>query len=153
MSGESVIFLAEINSSQADNKSAVQVAVSPSPFVVPEENVAGKRGEESPVGGLEGSIEVGGVCETEAGTEADVEDEDEGVDVVGGVDEIGVSGYESEGFTLSEIFRRKRLEKKMSEGVVDTAHLPQPEFPNLDQLPIIFIIRIYLLASQWLLLG
>ena len=88
----SVIFLAEINSSQVDKKSAVQVAVSPSPVVVPEENVAGERGEESPVGGPEGAIEVSGVCETEAGTEADVEDEDEDVDVVGGVDEVGVSG-------------------------------------------------------------
>ena len=69
-------------------------------------------------------LEVGGVCETEAGTEADVKDEDEDVDVVGGVDEVGVSGYESEGLTLSEIIRRKRLEKKVSEGVVVTAHLP-----------------------------
>ena len=29
-----------------------------------------------------------------------MEDEDEDVDVVGGVGEVGVSGYESEGFTL-----------------------------------------------------
>ena len=102
MSEDSVIFLAEINSSQADNKSAVQGAVSPSPFVVvPEEIVVGERGEERPVGGPDGPIELGGVCETEAGTEADAEDEDEDVDVVGGVDEVGVSGYESEGFTLS----------------------------------------------------
>ena len=49
------------------------------------------------------------MCETDAGTEADVEDEDEDVDVVGGVDEVGVSGYESEGFMLSEILRQKRL--------------------------------------------
>ena len=125
-SEDSVIFLAEVNSSQADKKSAVQAAVSPSPFVVHEENVAGERGEESPLGGPEGPIEVGGVCETKAGTEADVEDEDE--DVVGGVDEVGISGYESEGFTLSEILRRKRLEESVSEGVVDAAHLPQCEF-------------------------
>ena len=120
-----MIFLAEINSSQVDNKSAVQAAVSPSPFVVPEENVAGERGEESPVGGLEGPIEVGGLCETKEGTAGDAEDEDEDVAVVGGVDEVGLSGYESEGFTLSEILRRKRLEKSVSEGVMDTAHLPQ----------------------------
>ena len=101
MSEDSVIFLAEVNSSQADNKSVVQAAVSPSPFVVPEENVAGERGEESLVGGREGAVEVGGVCETEAGTEADAEDEDENVDVVGGVDEFGLSGYESERFALS----------------------------------------------------
>ena len=138
MSEDSVIFLAEINSSQVDNKSAVQAAVSFSPVVVPEENVAGERGEESPVGGPEGSIEVGGVCETEAGTEADADDEDEDVDVVGGVDEVGLSGYESEGFTLSETLRRKRLEKSVSVGVMDTAHLPQCELSNLHRLPLAF---------------
>ena len=79
MSEDSVIFLAEINSSQADNKTAVQAAVSSSPVVVPEENVAGERSEERPAGGPGGPIEVGGVCETEASTEADVEDEDEDV--------------------------------------------------------------------------
>ena len=93
------------------------------------------------MGGPDGPIEVGGVCETEAGTEADVEDEDEDVDVVGGVDEVGVSGYESEGFTLSEILRRKRLEKSVSEGVVDAAHLPQYEFSNLHQLTIALLLE------------
>ena len=140
MSGDSVIFLAEISSSQADNKSNVRADVSPSPFVVPEENVAGERGDESPVGGPEGPIEVGGVCETEAGTDADMEDEGEDVDVAGGVDEVGVYGYESQGLKLSEILRRKRLEKKVSEGVVDTAHLPQCEFSNLHQLPLALLL-------------
>ena len=56
--------------------------------------------EREAVGGLEGPIEVRGVCGTEAGTEADAEDEGEDVDVVGGLDEVGLSGYESEGFTL-----------------------------------------------------
>ena len=88
------------------------------------------------------------VCETEAGTEADAEDEDEDVDVVGGVDEVGFSGYECEGFTLSEILRRKRLAKNVSEGVVDTAHLPQCEFSNLHRLPLALPFRISLLASQ-----
>ena len=148
MSEDSVIFLAEINSSQVDNKSAVQAAVSPSPFVVPEENVAGERGKESPVGGLEGLIEVGGVCETKAGTDADAEIKDEDVDVVGGVDEVGVSGYEFEGFTLSEIRRPKRLKKNVSEGVIDTAHLPQCEFSNLHRLPLALLFRISFLASQ-----
>ena len=92
MSEESVIFLAEISLSQAHNKSFVQADVSPSLFAVPEEKVAGERGEESPVGGPEGPTEVGGVCETDAGTEADMEDEDEDVDLVGGVDKIGASG-------------------------------------------------------------
>ena len=78
--------------------------------------------------GPEAPIEVSCVCETEAGTEADVEDEDDDNDVVGGVDEVGFSGYESEGLTLSESLRHKRLERKVSEGVVDTAHLPQCEF-------------------------
>ena len=148
MSEDSVIFLAEINLSQVDNKSAVQAVVSPSPFVVPEENVAGERGEESPVEGPEGPIEIGGVCDTEASTEADAEDEDEDVDVVGGVDEVGLSGYESEGFTLSELLRRKRLEKNVSEGVFDTAHFPQCEFSNLHRLPLALLFRISLLASQ-----
>ena len=139
MSEESVVFFAEISSSQADNKSAVQAAVSPSD--VPEEKIAGERGEESRVGGPEGPIEVGGVCETETGTEADVEDEEEDVDVVGGVDEVVVSGYESEGFTLSEILRRKRLEKRVSEGVVDAAQLPQCEFSNLHQLPLALLLE------------
>ena len=95
------------------------------PHAVPKGKINGERGEESPVGGPEGLNEVGGVWQTEAGTEADVEDEDEDVDVLGGVNEVGVSGYEPEGFTLSEIFRRKRLAKKnVFEGVVDTAHLP-----------------------------
>ena len=143
MSEDGVIFLAEINSSQVDNNSGVQAAVSPSPFVVPKENVAGERGEESPVGGLEGPIELGSVCETEAGTEVDAEDEDEDVDVVGGVDEVLLSGYEYEGFTLSEILRRKRLEKNVSEGVIDTPHLPQCEFSNLHRLPLNFLLEFF----------
>ena len=47
------------------------------------------------------------MCARQAGREADVGDEE--VDVVGGVDEVRVFGYESEEFTLSEILRRKRL--------------------------------------------
>ena len=98
-----------------------------------------RRGES--VGGPEGPKEVGGVCKTDAGTEADVEDEDEEFEVVGGVDEFGVFGNESEGFTLSEILRRKRLEKIVSESVVDTAHLPQCEFSNLHQLPLALLLE------------
>ena len=138
MSEDSMIFLAEVSSSQVDTKSAVQATFSPSHLNVPEENVAGERGEESPVGGLQRPVEVGGVCETEAGTEANAEDEDEDVDVVGGVDEGGLSGYESEGFTLSEILRPKILGKNVSERVIDTAHLPQCEFSNLHRLPFAF---------------
>ena len=88
--------------SHADNKSVVRAAVSPSLFDVPEEKNAGERGEESPVRNPEGPDKVGGVCETEAGTEVDAEDEVEDGDVVCGVDDVRVSGYESEGFTLSE---------------------------------------------------
>ena len=148
LSEDSVIFLAEVSSSRVDTKSAVQAAVSPSPFVVPEENVAGERGEESSVGGLEGPIEISRVCGAEAGSEVDAEDGDEDADAVGGVDEVGLSGYESEGFTLSETLRRKRLENNVSEGVVDTAHLPQCEFSNLHRLPLALLFRISLLASQ-----
>ena len=109
------------------------------PFECPRKECCWReRGEESPVGGLERPVEVGGVCETEAGTQADAEDEDEDVDVVGGVDEVGLSGYESEGFTLSEILRRNRLGKNVSERVIDTARLPQCEFSNLHRLPLAF---------------
>ena len=144
MSEESVILLEEISSSPAGTKSVVRAAVSPSPVGDPEEKVAVERGEESLVRGPDGPIEVGGVCETETGTETDVEDEDEEVDVVGGVDEVGVSRYEFEVFTLSKKFRRKRLAKKIvSEGVVDTAHLPQCEFPNLQHLPLTFLLEFF----------
>ena len=92
--------------------------------------------------GSEEPNEVGGACETEAGTEANVEDEDEDVDVVGGFDEVGVSGYESECFTLSESLRQKKLAKKnVSDGVVDTTHFPQCEFSNLQQLPLAFLLE------------
>ena len=84
-------MLEEICSSQADTTSVVRAAVSPSLVDVREEKVAGQKGEESPVRGPDRPIEVGVVCETEAGTEADEEDEDEDVDVLGGVDEVGVS--------------------------------------------------------------
>ena len=120
----------------------------PFPVGFLKEKVAGEAVEESPVGGPEASIEVRGVCETEAGTQAGVENEDEDVDVVGRVDEVGVSGYESEGFTLSEILRRKRLAKKnVSEGVVDTTHLSQCEFLNFHHLPLTFF-RIPFRASH-----
>ena len=105
------------------------------------------------MGGLERPFEVGGVCETEAGTEADAEDEDEDVDVVGGVDEVGLSGYESEGFTLSEILRRKRLGKSVFERVIDTTHLPQCEFSKLHRFPLALLFRISLLASHRILFG
>ena len=93
------------------------------------------------MGGPEGPNED--VCERAAGTEANVEDED--VDFVGGVEEIAVSGYESEGFTLSEILLRKRLSKRrVSESVVDTSHLPQCEFSNIQHLPITFLLEVLL---------
>ena len=107
-------MLEDISSSQADTESVVRAAVSASPFDVTDEKVVGERGKESPVGGPEGPIEETGVLESKAGTDADVEDEDD--DVVGGVDEVGVSGYESEDFMLSEILRRKRLTKKCVRG-------------------------------------
>ena len=79
--------------------------------------------------------------------------EDEDIDVVGGLDEVGISGYESEGFTLSEILRRKRLSKKnVSEGVVDTNHLPQCEFLILHYLRLALLLDFFLLASHRILL-
>ena len=90
----------------------------------------------------EGPIKEACVCDTETGTEADVENED--VDVFRSVDETGVPGYESKGFTLSQILRRKRTVKKsVSKVVVDTAHRPQCEFSNLQALPVPFLIEIF----------
>ena len=144
MSEKRVIKLEDISSSPADIELIVRADVSHPPFGAREEKAAGERGEESPLGGPEGSIEVGGVCKTEAGTEADVEDEDKEVDVVGGVAEPGVSGYESGGFTLSQILHRKKLAKKnVSESVVDIAHLPQYELSNLQRLPLNFPLEIF----------
>ena len=100
---EIVILFEDISSFQADTESVIRAAVSPSPFDTPEKKVAEDSGEESSVGGSEGPVKENDVYETEAGTDGDVEDED--VDVVGGIDEAGVPGYESAGFALSEIFR------------------------------------------------
>ena len=131
----------DISSSQADTESVVQAAVSP--FCdVSGEKIVRERGKESPARDPEGLIEEGDVCETEAGTEADVEDEDN--DVVSGVDEVGVSRFECEGFTLFEVLRRKKLAKKsVFVGVVDTAHLPQCEFSDLRHLPLTFLLEIF----------
>ena len=113
----------------------------PLPLMMPPKKRWLERGEESPVGCPKGPNEVG--CETEAGTVADVEDEDEDVDVVGCIDEVGISGYESECFTLSEVLRRKRLaKKKVSEGVVGTFHFPQCEFSNLQHLPLALLLEV-----------
>ena len=138
MSEKSVILLEDIISSQADTESAVRAAVSPSTFDAPYKNFAGERGKECPVGGPKGPAED--ECEAEAGAKADVVDED--VDDVCGVQEVGVSGYESEGSTLSENLRRERMSKRrVSEGFVDNSHLPQCEFSNLQHLPLTFLLE------------
>ena len=94
------------------------------------------------MGEPDGPKKIVGVSETEAGTDADVDDEDEDVDVLGGVDEVGVTGYDSDCFTISEILRRKRLAKKnVSEGVVESGHLPQCVFSNLQHLRITFLLE------------
>ena len=116
MSEESVILLEDINSSQTDTKSVVRAALSPPPFDVPEKKVAGVRGEESPVGVPEGPIEIGGVCETQSGMEGDVEDDVDGVHVVGSIDEVGVSGYESEGFKLKNTSSKDTCQEECVRG-------------------------------------
>ena len=129
MSKRSVSLLDDINSSQSDTESLVreafaEVGVSSFRLNAPEERVV-ERGQKSPVGGPEGPIK--NVCDTEAIREADMEHQ--GVGVVGGVAEVGVSRHESEGFTLSKICRRKRLSKRIgSEGFIDTSHLTQSKF-------------------------
>ena len=112
----------------------------PFSFLMPLKTKTVKRGEESPLGVPEWPVED--VCEPEAGTEVDMEDET--IYAVGGVGEIGFSGYQFEGFTLSEIPRRKRMSKRrMSDGVVDTSNLPQCEFSNLQHLSLSFLPEIF----------
>ena len=57
MSEKTVMLFGEFSSSQADTESVVQAAVSPFPFDAPEEKITGERGEVSPVGGPEGSVD------------------------------------------------------------------------------------------------
>ena len=138
---ENVILLEEFSSFQADTESVIRAVVSPSPSDTPEKKVAEDSGEESSVGGSEGPVKENGVYETEAGTEGDVKDGE--VDVVGGIDEVGVPGYDSEGFALSEIFRRKKLAKQnVSGSVFDTTHLPLCEFSNLHVLSLFSLLEI-----------
>ena len=100
------------------------------PFNASGEKFAGERGEESLVGGSERPVED--MCDAEVGTQVDVEDKN--VDVVS-VDEVGVSGYESEDFTLSEVSRRKKLfKRRVSDSVVHGSRFPQCEFSNIQPL-------------------
>ena len=90
--------------------------------------------------GPERAVEERDVSETEPGMEVDVEDEDGYINAC--VADVGVSGYECEGFTLSEILRRKRLSKRSaSEGVADIFLLPQREFANLQNLPLCLLLE------------
>ena len=139
MSEKSFILLEDINSSQAVTELVVEAAVSPSPFNALEETFAVERGKRSPVGCPMRPAQD--VCETEAGTEADVEDKD--VNIVAGFEDAGVSGYESEGFTLSETLLRKRLsQRRVSEGAVDPSQLPQCQLPKFRRLPLTFPLEL-----------
>ena len=133
MSKNSVILLEDISSSKPDTESVVDVTISDAadplfPLMPLKRKLFGEGGKESPVGSPEQTVEKSDVCETKAGTEVDVEDED--VDVVGGVADVGVSRYESEGFTLSEILCRRRLSIRT---VAHASHLPQCKFSNLQK--------------------
>ena len=113
MSEKSVILLEEISSSQADTESifrasGTDIAISHHLPCAPEEKVVVERCEENP-GGVPEQLVFGGRGETdeEAGTEADIKDED--IDVVYGAPELVVCVFESEGFIFSEIVSRKGL--------------------------------------------
>ena len=105
MSEKSVILLEDIRLFQAYAELIVSAALSPFLPNTPEKKTVEEGDEESPVGGPEGPVED--VCQTEAGTASDVEDGD--VAASCGVADVGISGYESERFTLLEILRRKCL--------------------------------------------
>ena len=94
------------------------------------------------MGGLDGPVEKDDACEKEAGTSADLEDQD--LDVVGGIDEVRGSGYESDGLTISEIRRQKRVAKKsVPEGVIDISHLPQCGFLCFQHLSPTFLLEFF----------
>ena len=85
---KSVILLEEISSSQADTESIFELLFFVS-FLTPPKKFAGERGIKCPV--EEPGRPVEDVCETEAGTDADIKDKV--FDVVGGMDIFGVAGY------------------------------------------------------------
>ena len=94
-------------------------------------------------GGVTEQLVVGdhGETDEDAMREADIEGED--VDVVYDAPALGISGFELQGFTFSEIVRRKRLEgHTLSQGVFDTARPLQSEFSNLQNLPLTFLLEI-----------
>ena len=63
------------------------------------------------MGVAEGQFQEKDVCKTEAGTKADVKGED--VYVIGGVEEVGVSGYESEGVQARKNLSSQKTCKKV----------------------------------------
>ena len=137
-------MLEDITSSQADTESVVDVTaadvgVSPFSLDASEENVV-ERGKKSLMGVHE--LPVEDVCEAEAGTGADVKEED--VNIVGGVADVGFRGGEFEGFTVSAFLRGKRLsERSVSESAVNNSHLPQCVFSNLQRLPLSSQVEIF----------
>ena len=88
-------------------------------------------GEENPGGVPEQLVvEDHGENHEDAGTGADIEDED--VDVVCGALALAISRFELQGFIFSEVVHRKGLEgQTLFESVDNTARPPQCEFSNL----------------------
>ena len=76
MSEKSAIRLKILVRSQRTLSQLFELLFPLPPVDFSEEKFAGGKDEESPVGAPEGPIEIGGVCQTEADTEAEVEDED-----------------------------------------------------------------------------
>ena len=75
-------------------------------------------------------VEDHGETDEDAGREADIKGED--VDVFCGAPALVISRFEFQGFNFSEVVHRRGLEgQTLSEGVFNTARLPQCEFSNL----------------------
>ena len=124
MSEKNVTMLEEISCSQTETESAMGAALSDAATCccssdTPKNNFCAESNE-SQLEVLERPIDVNGVLETEVGTEADVGGDY--VDVNGGVQSVGTSGYESGRFSLSDSINRKRLARKTVRGVVDNSH-------------------------------
>ena len=145
MSEKSVVLHEEITSSQADTVSVVgsartHFAVSISLHGPLKGKFLVEVGEENPGGVPEQLVNVDlGETDEDAETGADIECE--GVDVVCGAPALAISAFKLQGFIISQVVHKKRLDgPTLSEGVFDTARPPQCEFSNLQPLPLTFYL-------------
>ena len=145
-----VILLEDINSCQVESGSVVGAAatdpvISLFPLDAHEEKVVKEGGRETPLGCPERPVENGDVCDAEAVTEVDVEDED--VDVVVGVADIGASGTNPSVSRSQRSFTGKDLQKSLCPRVLLTPLIFHNKSLKSSTIFINLPIRNSLLAS------